>query len=278
MVSGLTKVDIIQRVWEHLDKALEEGKSFREFRKEVAQDLDDTWLSKSSARLETIYRNNVQSAFAAGRYLQATSPDALEQHPIWMLDVVMDSRTSDVCEPLDGVKRRADDPWWQGGRIPPLHHNCRTGLLTLTEEDAHEMGGLTEPAPEPRGQEGCGARPELDEWKGDPTSYSPELQSAARRVIEEARNIGSPLDSPTAPKTAPKPERMLEVPVTPRATEPDEEHRASAGCGAAPGLRDTAAEGAREGRTVQDRASIAEWGRRSHAFCTPTGHSAREQW
>jgi len=24
------------------------------------------------------------------------------QHPIWMLDVVMDPRTSDVCEPLDG--------------------------------------------------------------------------------------------------------------------------------------------------------------------------------
>lgn len=199
-VSGLTKLDVIQRVWEQLDKAIEQGLSFQDFRKSAVQDLADTWLSEDSARLETIYRNNVQSAFAAGRYLQATSPDALEQHPVWMLDVVMDSRTSDVCEPLDGVKRRANDPWWQG-RIPPLHHKCRTGLLTLTEEDAHEMGGLTEPAPSDKAQGDWGARPELDEWKGDPTSYAPELQSEARRVVEEARNVGSPLANPAMPKT-----------------------------------------------------------------------------
>lgn len=200
MVSGFTRLDIVQRVLDQLAQAIENGTPLNEFKKAVAKDLADTWLSEDSARLEVIYRNNVQSAFAAGRYLQATTPDALEQHPVWMLDVVMDSRTSDVCEPLDGVKRRADDPWWQG-RIPPLHHNCRTGLLTLTEEDAHEMGGLTDPAPDTRGQEGWGARPEIDEWKGDPTSYAPELQTEARRIVEDARNIGSPLASSGMPAT-----------------------------------------------------------------------------
>lgn len=222
MVSGFTRLDIVQRVLDQLAQAIENGTPLNDFKKAVAKDLADTWLSEDSARLEVIYRNNVQSAFAAGRYLQATTPDALEQHPVWMLDVVMDSRTSDVCEPLDGVKRRADDPWWQG-RIPPLHHKCRTGLLTLTEEDAHEMGGLTEPAPETRAQENWGARPELDEWKGDPTSYAPELQSEARRIVEEARSVGSPLASPTMPTGAPKPQREREVTVSPPSSEePDE--------------------------------------------------------
>lgn len=210
MVSGLTKVDIIQRVWEQLDKAIEQGLSFQDFRKSATKDLADTWLSKDSPRLELIYRNNVQSAFAAGRYLQATSPDALEQHPIWMLDVIMDSLTSDVCEPLDGVMRPAVDPWWVG-RIPPLHHNCRTGILTLDHEDAHEMGGITDPAPDTRGSEGWGARPELDEWGGEPTEYAPELQSEARRVIEEARRVGPPLARPELPKS-PKREQPVEAP------------------------------------------------------------------
>ncbi|MEI7892992.1 MAG: hypothetical protein WCI05_07865 [Myxococcales bacterium] len=46
--------------------------------------------------------------YGAGRFKQATDPDELALRPMWMLDAVMDGRTSPIC--ADGTILPAGNP------------------------------------------------------------------------------------------------------------------------------------------------------------------------
>lgn len=71
----------------------------------------------------TIFRTNVQSAYNAGAYQQRNDPAVRKRRPFWQFRAIQDARTSDLCRPLDGIVRPADDPWWKT-HTPPLHHQC----------------------------------------------------------------------------------------------------------------------------------------------------------
>lgn len=145
-VSGVAQAALVNDVHVEIERALREGTTLEDFKQLVGAKLEDSWagtVKAPAARLETIFRTNVQGAYNAGRYAQATDPDTKKVRPFWQFDAVVDGRTTPTCKRANGVVLDADDPWWRS-HIPPLHFNCRSTFHPLTRRQAEHLGVATE--------------------------------------------------------------------------------------------------------------------------------------
>lgn len=204
-VANVAQLDLVVDVHKAIDAAVAKGTTLADFKKEIGPRLAAEWqgtVKNPGARLETIFRTNVQIAYGAGRYQQAAQ--VADRRPYWRFDGLKDSRQSKICRPLSGVIRRWDDPWWKS-RIPPLHFQCRSSFTTLTESQARRLGITTdEKLPrDPDGsligaQEGFGAAPET------PEALETEGRKIGQTKVSEAQQ--------TDPKTAEVTERKLANP------------------------------------------------------------------
>ena len=170
--AGVALLDRMAELHASLLRALEEGTPLDEWRREALGILGQGW---NRGHLETIFRNNVQAAYSAGRWDQLQDPAVRRSHPYLMYDAVLDSRTTEICRARDGVVRPADDPWWKAN-WPPLHHNCRSGVRALTRAEA-ERRGVARALPSVPPQEGFGLSPAEEEWV---EGYAKGQRDAAR--------------------------------------------------------------------------------------------------
>ncbi|WP_051258072.1 phage head morphogenesis protein [Desulfovibrio cuneatus] len=109
-VGGLAKGDMLQAVKDSLRKALQEGTSFAQWKKDVGPVLEAAGWPGNPQRLETIFRTNMQSAYMAGRYAQQKRTVALR--PYWQMSGVNDSRTRPSHAALHEVVYPADHEFW----------------------------------------------------------------------------------------------------------------------------------------------------------------------
>jgi phage putative head morphogenesis protein, SPP1 gp7 family len=154
-VAGITKLDVLSDIQNSLTRSLTEGMSFRQFQNELEPLLQRKgWLGRGLVadddgvlqgkklmpyRLDTIFRTNIQSAYAAGRYQQQMRNVA--DRPYWEYNAVMDNRTRPTHAALNGRVFRWDDPIWQT-IYPPNGYNCRCWVRALTEAQIknHPLG------------------------------------------------------------------------------------------------------------------------------------------
>jgi SPP1 gp7 family putative phage head morphogenesis protein len=171
-VAGVAQLDLVTQVWEAADRAVAQGETLESFQKSMGAKLAAAWGKDMPWRVETIYRTNVQSAYSRGRWLQMNHPAVLRARPWRKFSAIMDSRTSPICGPCDGVVRAADDPWWQQ-HVPPLHHNCRSHLVTLSDEEA-KAEGVSKDTPNVDADVGFGEAPSpvpRAAWQPDLSQY-----------------------------------------------------------------------------------------------------------
>jgi SPP1 gp7 family putative phage head morphogenesis protein len=176
-VAGVAQLDVVTQVFDSIEAALASGTDLDDFKSAVADQLSSAWGEDDGWRVETIFRTNVQSSYTAGRYHQATA--AATDRPYWMFDAILDGRTTEVCEKCDGTVRPADDPWWKS-HLPPLHFNCRSHFVTMTEEQAGAHGVTRAPtSAEP--DDGFGAPPTFGTpgWEPQKKDYPTALWKIA---------------------------------------------------------------------------------------------------
>ncbi|MCS7069087.1 MAG: phage minor head protein [Meiothermus sp.] len=183
-VAGVVQLDLLAEVWESLSRALEQGIPYAEWAKEMRGKLEAAWGRKDSARLEIIFRTNVQMAYASGRWAQMEAPEVKQARPYRMYDAVLDSRTTSICKTRHGTVLPADDPWWNRN-WPPLHFNCRSGVRALTELEARQRG-ITERPTSSAPQAGFGNAPQTWEWSPDPKDYDPRVWAAYIQALGTA--------------------------------------------------------------------------------------------
>lgn len=82
------------------------------------------------ARLETIVRTNTSYAFNEARQALFTEPEMRGFVEAFEYSAILDDRTSEICEALDG---KIEKDW--GGYNPPNHFNCRSLLIPVTTVD-----------------------------------------------------------------------------------------------------------------------------------------------
>lgn len=176
-VSGITSLGGINRVLDSLNDAIREGKSMRDWNKSLDPDL----LRLKPFLRETIFRNAVQSAYAAGRWQQQQRVKAIR--PILMYDAINDSRTRPTHRALDSFMAPVDDPVWK--RIyPPNGHNCRCTVVSLTEKQARARGwtGFVKALPaEP--DDGWDHNPGLAQQEALDRARNDEIMKAPLQVV-----------------------------------------------------------------------------------------------
>lgn len=117
-------------------------------------------------RLETLYRTNVQVAYAAGRW--QTNQDPVINDILWGYEytAVGDGRTRPTHKALDDTRLPKDDPQW-GEIAPPNGWNCRCELIEIFKDD--EELAVDEPPPATAVVDGATVVPGPDEgWAFNP--------------------------------------------------------------------------------------------------------------
>lgn len=173
-VANVAQLDLVSQTWAAIDEAIKKGTPLADFKKAIGAELRAAWQGKvddPAWRLETVFRTNVQLAYGAGRFKQATHPDVASDRPVWMFDAILDGRETDICHACDGTKLPSDDDWWKS-HLPPLHFNCRSSFTTLSEAQA---GKITFVRPTASPLEGFGLPPTADEWQPDLKKYPKQL-------------------------------------------------------------------------------------------------------
>lgn len=139
--------DILKDIRSALDKALSEGKTFKEFQKELKPTLQKKgWWGEqivvdtqgnaekvqlgSMYRLKTIYAVNMQTSYMTGRY--KTQMDNVDNRPYWEYVAVLDNRTRPEHAQLHGLIYRYDDPFW-ASFYPPNGWRCRCRVNALSD-------------------------------------------------------------------------------------------------------------------------------------------------
>ena len=165
-VAKMMDLDLLRDVRKAVDRAIADGVTFEDFRKELEPVLFDAgWWGKkemidpatgepklvqlgSPRRLRTIFRVNLQTAYQAGhwRQIQETKDEA----PYLMYDAVDDGRTRAEHKSWDGTVLPADHAWWRT-HMPPNGWGCRCGVIQLSADQVEAMGKqVAESAPEVR--------------------------------------------------------------------------------------------------------------------------------
>lgn len=156
-VAKAMRLDILQDIRDMVQKALDEGITFDQFRKELEPRLkakgwwgrvmvgDDQGAQEvqlgSPWRLKTIYRTNLQTSYMTGRY--RTMMENVDDRPYWQYVAVLDRRTRPTHRALNGQVFRYDDPFWET-HYPPLGFNCRCRVRALAGGDIKERGLVVE--------------------------------------------------------------------------------------------------------------------------------------
>lgn len=158
-VSGLAKLDQVQAVADKLAQMQAEGNTLADFQK--WSKTQDWTLPRH--RLETIYRNAVQTAYQAGHW--RSFEENAKALPYLMYDAINDSRVRPSHLALDGVIKPVGDPFWKTHACPN-GHRCRCGIKQLSSADAMSRGGVTQNVPaEGVADDGWGHKP-TDGFRG----------------------------------------------------------------------------------------------------------------
>ena len=138
-VARVESVALIESIQQILAEIIAEGQTRAEFRRRVDQAMKSAGVAPLNVfHLETVFQNNVNSAYQAGRMSQMLQADVRRALPWWQYHTAGDNRVRRNHAALLGFIARFDDPVWN--RVaPPNGHRCRCSLTALTEAHARRL-------------------------------------------------------------------------------------------------------------------------------------------
>jgi SPP1 gp7 family putative phage head morphogenesis protein len=154
-VAKMMDVDLLGQVRDSLTAALAEGQQFREWKATIQPTLESAgwWGTRSMVdpltgrtvqaqlgsawRLETIFRTNMQTAYAAQAWTEIEAQADIAPYLIY--DAVDDLRTREAHRRWDRTTLPVDSPWWRT-HYPPNGWNCRCGVIQVSEDELRELG------------------------------------------------------------------------------------------------------------------------------------------
>lgn len=135
-VSFLSSIEQIKSVIHSVNKAIANGTTFEQFKKDVA----DSGIKLSEPYLDLVFRQNVQTAYSHGRWTQQQRNK--DKKPYLMYSAIDDVRVRPTHLALNGVIRHIDDPFWRK-YYGPWAFRCRCTTIALSEKQAEKRGGVT---------------------------------------------------------------------------------------------------------------------------------------
>ena len=154
-VAKMMDADLLADVKASLDDALANGVPFKAWADSIVPTLQAKgWWGRKSvvdpltgqtivaglgspSRLQTIYRTNMQSAYAAGAWDAIV--DQADLAPFLLYDALDDHRTREEHAAWDGTVLPITDSWWST-HYPPNGWNCRCSVIQLSQDDLDDLG------------------------------------------------------------------------------------------------------------------------------------------
>ena len=225
-VAKAMEMDLLADIRAEIDKALAEGRTLRQFEKDLTPILrKHGWWGKkamtdpltgkvvpaqlgSPGRVRTIYESNLRAARAAGQWDRAQRTKTT--HPCFLYELGPGRKRCDEHAAWAGTLLPVDDSWWDD-HFPPNGWDCECRVRQVSRAEAERRGGPT-PRP-PRNAEKMinprtGMRFEVDEgldpaWASNPGKFRGRTlmehlrgkignDPAAGRIVME-RMYGGPL-------------------------------------------------------------------------------------
>lgn len=203
-VAKMMDVDLLGQVRQSLDAAIASGTSFGQWKREIAPILKAAgWWGESEMpdpltgeakrvqlgsawRLETIFRTNMQTAYAAGQWKEIQEQADLA--PFLMYDAVDDFRTRPLHAAWDGTVLPVKSAWWKT-HYPPNGWNCRCGVIQMDADQLREMG-LTPRADPPDDGTFTWTNPRTGEVMRVPNGIDPGFnRNAGAKFSDELRDL-----------------------------------------------------------------------------------------
>lgn len=199
-VAKVVRMDILTDIRNMIQKSIDEGVTFQQFKKELEPKLKDKgWWGVvkdeegneiqygSPWRLKTIYQTNLNTAYSSGRY--KSMMDNAEKRPYWQYWAVMDGRTRDEHGALNGKVFRYDDPFWDSF-YPPNGFNCRCKVRALNDRNIKNKGIEVESSEGLLGSQEKLVSKKSGEWKEVATYDTGVRDPATGKSIKVSPNVG----------------------------------------------------------------------------------------
>lgn len=186
-VANIMSADVVQEVYDYVERAVSEGLSFDRFRYLVESgELTDRmkkagWTGDSRSRLKIIYDTNISLAQAKGKYQRLMLNADNKPYGIYHQ---LDRKTKNKDhEKWNGKKFRLDDPIWDT-IFPPSSWGCAcwvqaTDDPTGVENGADYIDGIN--------TEEYQLSP-IKPWKPDTSKYVDEIQSELNKMLKIKEN------------------------------------------------------------------------------------------
>lgn len=153
-VAKMTDIKLLKDTKGRLETALKEGWSADKTQRELTNLFKEKgWWGKktikdengeekqvqlgSPYRVRTIYRQNIQSAYNAGRYLEIL--EDVDFSPNLQYICILDGQTRPEHRALHGKVMRHDDPAW-AVILPPNGWGCRCTIRSLSDDEVKKRG------------------------------------------------------------------------------------------------------------------------------------------
>lgn len=139
-IAGQTRERAVAVVKGWLDRVLEQGLTFKEFREGLDEAAEAGGITAVNPyHAETVFNTNIQTAYNAGRWEMYHAPEVAEAFPYFQYHTVGDDRVRPAHAAMDGFIARRDDgvwdEWW-----PPNGFNCRCTVTAISIEEAEAKG------------------------------------------------------------------------------------------------------------------------------------------
>lgn len=146
-IAGITSADLLNDVYQMIRKAIENGDSFGDFKKNFTAAVDKAgWTGATPWRTELIFNQNIRNAYQSGRYKQQFDPQMLKRRP-YLQYVHGDSRQPRPAHlALDGKIYPAGHDFWKTA-YPCNGFGCRCKALSMSKRDIEREGLTVEEPP-----------------------------------------------------------------------------------------------------------------------------------
>ena len=141
VVAGAMKDGLLTDLRGAVDKAISEGTTLAEFRKDFDGLVEKNGWSYNGSRkwrTETIYDTNLSVAYATGHYKQRNNPAILKVRPYLRYLPSSSAHPRASHRQWYNIILRHDDPFWSS-HTPPNGWGCKCGVQTASARDVARL-------------------------------------------------------------------------------------------------------------------------------------------
>jgi len=135
MVAGAYRDDLLADFREAVDKAITQGTTLEDFRKDFDRIVSSHGWDYNGGRnwrSRVIYETNVRQAYNAGRWKQMTDPEVMQILPYLQYRHGDSRRPRPEHLAWDGITLPASDPWWET-HTPMNGWGCKCRVFAVSE-------------------------------------------------------------------------------------------------------------------------------------------------